>query len=59
MTSDHRSSADQIGKVFAVRRHGLLECLVCRELFNRKTAPEHAEADCFRLELCLLESRQN
>ncbi|HKN71041.1 MAG TPA: hypothetical protein VJX30_08430 [Terriglobales bacterium] len=24
---------DQIGKVFAVRRHGLLECLVCGEAF--------------------------
>jgi hypothetical protein len=54
--TDTRSNADQIGKVFAVRRHGLLECLVCGELFTRTTAPEHAEADCRpAVEFCLLE----
>ncbi len=53
------SQRDQIGKVFAVRSRGLLECLVCGELFTRSTAPEHAEVDCFRLELCLLASRRN
>ncbi len=50
---------DQIGKVFVVRSHGLLECLVCGETFSRETAREHAEVDCFRLELCLLASRRN
>ena len=50
---------DQIGKVFAVRRHGLLECLVCGETFSREAAREHAEVDCFRLELCLVASRRN
>jgi len=50
------SQRDQIGKVFAVRRGGLLECLVCGELFTRKTAPEHAEVDCRpAVEFCLLE----
>lgn len=50
------SQRDQIGKVFAVRRGGLLECLVCGELFTRSTAPEHAEEDCHPLlEFCLLE----
>lgn len=50
------SQPDQIGKVFAVRRGGLLECLVCGELFTRSTAPEHAEVDCYpSVEFCLLE----
>ena len=43
--TDARSNADQIGKVFAVRSCGLLECLVCGELFTRSTAPEHAESN--------------
>jgi hypothetical protein len=41
------SNADMIGKVFAVRSHGLLECLVCGELFTRSTAPEHSDVDCY------------
>jgi hypothetical protein len=50
---------DQIGKVFAVRRHGLLECLVCGELFTRQTAAAHSEVDCFpSTEFCLLEPTQ-
>lgn len=54
--TDTRSNADQIGKVFAVRSRGLLECLVCGELFTRSTAPEHAEVDCRpAVEFCLLE----
>ena len=53
------SQRDQIGKVFAVRRGGLLECLVCGETFSRETACEHADVDCFRLELCLVASRRN
>ena len=43
----NRRSADQIGKVFLVRRHGLRECLVCGELFTRRTAPAHAEVNCY------------
>jgi len=50
MTSDNRSNADQIGKVFLVCSYGLLECLVCGELFTRCTAPEHSEVDCYRAE---------
>jgi hypothetical protein len=54
--TDTRNKADQIGKVFAVRSRGLLECLVCGELFTRSTAPEHAEVDCRpAVEFCLLE----
>jgi hypothetical protein len=54
--TDTRSNADQIGKVFAVRRHGLLECQVCGELFTRRTAPAHAEVNCYpAVEFCLLE----
>lgn len=54
--TDTRSNADQIGKVFAVRSRGLLECLVCGELFTRSTAPDHAEVDCRpAVEFCLLE----
>ena len=50
------SQRDQIGKVFAVRRGGLLECLVCGETFSRETAREHAEVDCRpAVEFCLLE----
>ena len=53
MSSDNRSGAEQIGKVFAARRHGLRECLVCGELFPRKAAAEHADVNCYRLELGL------
>jgi len=50
-------NADQIGKVFAVLSHGLLRCLVCGEIFTRKTAREHADVNCYPLlELCLIES---
>ena len=49
----NRRSADQIGKVFLVRRHGLRECLVCGELFTRRTAPAHAEVNCYpAVEFC-------
>jgi hypothetical protein len=52
-------NADQIGKVFVVRRYGVLECLVCGELFTRSSAPEHAEVDCYpSIEFCLLEPAQ-
>ncbi len=59
MSTNDQGSPDQIGKVFVVRYHGLRECLVCGELFTRRTAPAHAEVNCFRLELCLLASRRN
>jgi hypothetical protein len=56
MTSDSGSSPDVIGKVFLVRHHGLRECLVCGELFTRRTAPAHAEVNCYpAVEFCLLE----
>jgi hypothetical protein len=57
--TDTRSNADQIGKVFLVRCHGLLECMVCGELFTRSTAPAHAEVNCYpAVEFCLLEPAQ-
>jgi hypothetical protein len=51
MTSHNRSTADQIGKVFLVRGHGLRECMVCGELFTQSTAPAHAEANCYLLQM--------
>jgi hypothetical protein len=49
-------NTDQIGKVFVVRCQGLLECLVCGEVFTRSTAPAHPDVDCYpAVELCLLE----
>jgi hypothetical protein len=57
MSSANGNSPDLIGKVFVVRSHGLLECIVCGELFTRKTAPAHAKVDCYpSIEFCLLES---
>jgi hypothetical protein len=59
MSTNDQGSPDQIGKVFVVRYHGLRECLVCGELFTRRTAPEHAIVDCHpSLELLLLEPAQ-
>jgi hypothetical protein len=56
MSSANGNSPDLIGKVFVVRRRGLLECFVCGELFTRRDAPEHAEVDCRpAVEFCLLE----
>jgi hypothetical protein len=63
VTTDERTkrdvrsvNADQIGKVFVVRRHGLRECLVCGELFARTTAPAHAGVNCYAaVEFCLME----
>ena len=62
MTTDERTkrdvgsiNADQIGKVFVVRGHGLRECLVCGEVFTRRPASRHAEVSCYpRFELLLL-----
>jgi hypothetical protein len=62
VTTDERTkrdvgsiNADQIGKVFVVRSHGLRECLVCGEVFTRSTAPAHAEINCYPVvKFCLL-----
>ena len=49
---------DQIGKPFAVLPEGILECLVCGQRFTRKTAPEHAEVNCYPcFELLLVEPK--
>ncbi len=59
MSSEKRDSPDVTGKVFVVRCHGLLECLVCGEVFTRSTAPAHAQANCcLPVEVCLLEPTQ-
>lgn len=47
MSGASGNSADQIGKVFAVRSHGERECLVCGELFTRTMARAHAEVNCY------------
>jgi hypothetical protein len=55
MSANEQGSHDVIGKVFVVRRHGLRECLVCRDLFTRCTAPAHAATNCYPVvEFCLL-----
>ena len=55
MSTNDQGSPDQIGKVFVVRYHGLRECLVCGDLFDRRTAPAHAEVNCYpAVEFCLL-----
>jgi hypothetical protein len=59
MSSADGNSPDVIGKVFLVRPHGLLECMVCGELFTRTAAPAHADANCYPdVEFCLLEPTQ-
>jgi len=59
MTKKNGNSPDVIGKVFLVRSDGLLECMVCGELFTRTTAPAHAEVNCYpAVEFCLLEPTQ-
>ncbi len=56
MTAKNGNSPDVIGKLFLVRRHGLRECMVCGGLFDRRTAPAHAEVNCYPVvEFCLLE----
>jgi len=45
--SSAKGNADQIGKVFVVRSHGLRQCLVCGELFTRTTARAHADVNCY------------
>ena len=57
-TKEHRRP-DVIRKAFAVLPAGLLQCLVCGNVFTAETAWEHAEADCHPfLELCLIEPPQ-
>jgi hypothetical protein len=38
--------ADQIGKVFLVVGQDPRKCLVCEQLFSRRTASEHAKVGC-------------
>jgi hypothetical protein len=40
------TSDDQIGKVMVVVSHDVRRCLVCEQLFTRRTASEHAKAAC-------------
>jgi hypothetical protein len=37
---------DQIGKVFVVVGQNVRRCLVCEQLFTRRTASEHAKVAC-------------
>jgi hypothetical protein len=37
---------DQVGKVFIVVGQRVRKCLVCEELFTRRTASEHATVPC-------------
>ena len=37
---------DQVGKVFIVVGQRVRRCLVCEELFTRRTASEHATVPC-------------
>jgi len=38
--------ADQVGKVFVVVGQRVRRCLVCEELFTRRSASEHATVPC-------------
>jgi hypothetical protein len=53
MTADEKTQrdagsarTDQIGKVFVVVGQGVRQCLVCEQLFTRRTASEHARVVC-------------
>jgi hypothetical protein len=53
MTADDKNErgassgrTDQIGKVFIVVGQRVRKCLVCEELFTRRTASEHATVPC-------------
>lgn len=37
---------DQVGKVFVVVGQRVRKCLVCEELFTRRSASEHAAVPC-------------
>ena len=37
---------DQVGKVFVVVGQRVRKCLVCEELFTRRSASEHATVPC-------------
>ncbi len=56
MTADEKAQRDagsarddRIGKAFVVVGRNVRRCLVCEELFTRRTASEHAEVDCYPL----------
>ncbi|MGO9862338.1 MAG: hypothetical protein ACLPLR_01900 [Terriglobales bacterium] len=56
MTADEKAQRDagcprddQIGKAFVVVGRNVRRCLVCEELFTRRTASEHAKVDCYPL----------
>lgn len=38
---------DQIGKVFLVVGQDVRKCLVCEQLFTRRSTAEHAKVVCF------------
>ena len=53
MTADDKSErgaacarTDQVGKVFVVVGQRVRKCLVCEELFTRRSASEHATVPC-------------
>jgi hypothetical protein len=53
MTADEKTQrdtgcprTDQVGKVFMVVGRRVRKCLVCEELFTRRTASEHATVPC-------------
>jgi len=53
MTADDKNErgagcarTDQVGKVFVVVGQRVRKCLVCEELFTRRTASEHATVPC-------------
>jgi hypothetical protein len=53
MTADDKAErsassirTDQIGKVFLVVGQDVRKCLVCEQLFTRRTASEHAKVSC-------------
>jgi len=41
-----RACTDQVGKVFIVIGQRGRKCLVCEEVFTRRTASEHATVPC-------------
>jgi hypothetical protein len=53
MTADEKTRrdkgsvvTDQVGKVFVVVGQRVRKCLVCEELFTRRSASEHATVPC-------------
>lgn len=53
MAADHKNErgaacalTDQVGKVFLIVGQRVRQCLVCEELFTRRTAFEHLTVQC-------------